>query len=166
MRSTGPGPLASQQDRRQRRKRRALVSCVLCMFLLSSVPARGTGLAPSQVVRLWILFYGQQDTLHAAGFTTVGFRQGEAPAVWAAKTYAVLHWVDYQHLGGEIVSAAVSAMETTIVLRAMIRTRLGIITQTETYHLQRHAGRWLIDRLEVTDQVRHGHDDKDNSREV
>src|SRR5262249_42715798 len=123
----------------------------------------GAGLTPSQVVRLWIAFYGQQDTLHAAGFTTARFRQGQAPAVWAAHMYTVLHQVDYQHLGGQIVSAAVSETEATIVLGATIHTRLGTLTQTETYRLQRHRGRWLIDRLEVTAQVRHGVDPEDGS---
>jgi len=156
MRSAGIRAQIPSLDCRSSRWRLRLVSCVLLTCSLSPYLVEGAGLAPSQVVRLWILFYGQQDTLHAAGFTTAGFRQGQAPAVWAAHMYAALHQVDYQHLGGEIVTAAVSETEATLVLEAMNRTRLGLMTQTETYCLQRHAGQWLIDRLEVTDQVRHG----------
>ena len=140
-------------DHRRGRWRVALVSCLLLASWHSPFPVEGAGLAPSQVVRLWIVFYGQQDPLHAAGFTTAGFRQDEAPVVWAAKAYAALRELDYQHLGGEIVTAAVSETEATIILAATIHTRLGLMTQTETYRLQQHAGRWLIDRLEVSDQA-------------
>jgi hypothetical protein len=166
MRSVDIRARAPSLDRRSPRWWLRLVSCLLLTWFLSASSVEGAGLAPSQVVRLWIVFLDQHDTLHAAGFTTAGFRQGEAPAVWAAHTYAVLHWVHYHHLGGEIVTAAVSEMEATIVLGATIHTRLGTITQKETYRLRRHVGRWLIDGLEVTDQVRHGHNPEDNSREV
>jgi hypothetical protein len=59
--------------------------------------------------------------------------------------------MDYQHLGGEIVSAALTGTTAMIVLAASSHTRRDTITQTETYHLQRHDNRWLIDPLEITD---------------
>jgi len=163
---TGIKNTASRLDRWARLQRWVLLSVLLFVCTLLPHPVAGAGLAPSQVVRLWILFYGQQDTLHAAGFTTAGFRHGEAPDVWAVKTHSVLHLLDYQHLGGEIVTAALSETAATIVLAATIHTRLGTITQTETYRLQHQAGRWLIDRLEITDEVLHEPDHEDNSLEV
>jgi len=162
MLSDGTRAKAFRTDRRSQRWELLLVSFVFLTCTLSSRSVEGAGLAPSQVVRLWILFYGQHDTLHAAGFTTAGFRQGETPAVWAAKTHAVLRRVDYQHLGGEIVSAALSETTATIVLAAKVHTQLGTIAQTETYRLQRDAGRWLIDQLEVTDVVRQEPDRQDD----
>ena len=146
--------LTSRIDCRSQGWKLFLVSFLLLASVLSPSPVEGAGLAPSQVVRLWIRFYGQQDTLPAAGFTTAGFRKGEPPAVWAAKAHAVLHCVDYQHLGGEIMSATLSETTATIILAATIHTRRGTTTQTETYHLRRQDGRWLIDQLEITDQVR------------
>jgi len=140
-------------------RRLLFVSFLLLTCARSPYPVEGAGLAPSQVVRLWILFYGQQDTLHAAGFTTAQFRQGEAPEVWAVKTHAALHQVDYQHLGGDIVAATISETEATIVLAAKVHTRLGTITQTETYRLHCQRGRWLIDRLEITDAILQEHKD-------
>ena len=166
MLSTGTRTRTTRTDRRSQRWGLLLVSLLLLAHMLSPQLGEGAGLAPSQVVRLWILFYGQQDTLHAAGFTTAGFRHGEAPDVWAVKTHSVLHLLDYQHLGGEIVTAAISETAATIVLAAKIHTRLGTITQTETYHLQYQAGRWLIDRLEITDEVLQEHDPEDNALEV
>jgi hypothetical protein len=153
-------------DRRPGMQRGKLFSFVLFVCLLLPPPGASAGLAPSQVVRLWITFYGQQDTLRAAGFTTVQFRHGEPPEVWAAKTHLALHLVEYQHLGGEIVTTTLSETAATIVLAAKIHTRLGTTAQTETYHLQRQGGRWLIDRLEVTDQVPQEPDHRDDSREI
>jgi hypothetical protein len=157
---------AFQTDCRPWMQRRGLVSVLLFACTLLPRPVAGAGLTPSQVVRLWIAFYGQQDTLHAAGFTTAGFRHGDAPDIWAVKTLSVLHLLDYHHLGGEIVTAAISETAATIVLAAKIHTRLGTITQTETYRLQHQAGRWLIDRLEITDEVLQEHDPEDNALEV
>src|SRR4051794_25685351 len=157
---------ASRTDRRPGAQRGKLFCFLLFVCLLLRPSGASAGLAPSQVVRLWIMFYGQQDTLRAAGFTTVQFRQGEAPAVWAVKTHLALHLVEYQHLGGEIVTTTLSETAATIVLAAKIHTRLGTTAQTETYHLQRQGGRWLIDRLEVTDQVPQEPDHRDDSREI
>jgi hypothetical protein len=157
---------SSKTDRLRGMRRWKLFSFVLFVCLLLPSSGAGAGLAPSQVVRLWIIFYGQQDTLRAAGFTTAQFRHGEAPEVWAVKTHLALHLVEYQHLGGEIVTAAVSQTAATIVLAAKIHTRLGTTAQTETYHLLHQGDRWLIDRLEVTDQVPQDSDHEDNSLEV
>jgi hypothetical protein len=163
MLSVGIRAQRASMVRRWPRRGRLLVGVLLLTWALSAAPGVGAGLSPSQVVRLWLVFYGQQDTLHAAGFTTARFRQGQVPAVWAAHMFAMLHQVDYQHLGGEIISAAVSETEATIVLRATVHTRQGTSTQTETYRLQRYAGRWLIDRLEVTEQGHHDSDPEDRS---
>src|SRR5262245_47519047 len=166
MLSTGTRTQTSRTDRRSQRCGLLLVGCLLLTSVLSPYPVLGAGLAPSQVVRLWILFYGQQDTLHAAGFTTARFRGGESPSLWAVKTQAVLHSADYHHLGGEIVSAALTETSATIVLAAKVHRRSGTSTQTETYSLQRQGGRWLIDRLEITDQVPHNPAEEADALEV
>jgi hypothetical protein len=103
--------------------------------------------------------------LHAVGFITARFRQGEVPSVWAVKMQAALHRLDYQHRGGEIVAVTLSETTATVVLAATIYTRLGTLTQTETYRLQRQAGRWLIDQLEITDQVRQGRGHEDSCQQ-
>ena len=161
MRSAGTRASISGMHRRSQQWGLALVCFWLLTRALSPYSVEGAGLAPSQVVRLWILFSSQHDMLHAAGFTTARFRQGEVPSVWAVKMQAALHCLDYQHRGGEIVAVTLSETTATVVLTATIHTRLGTLPQTETYCLQRQAGRWLIDRLEVTDQVRQerGHED-------
>jgi hypothetical protein len=45
-----------------------------------------------------------------------------------------------------------------VTLQARIRTLVGITSQTEVYHLQRVADQWLIDPLEVRDEVAPGED--------
>jgi len=66
---------------------------------------------------------------------------------------AVLREIDYQHLGGEVVEEGVSGDTAIVTLHGRIAALDGISTQTERYRLKRIEGRWLIDTLEVRDEV-------------
>ncbi|MBI3301034.1 MAG: hypothetical protein HYZ72_03000 [Deltaproteobacteria bacterium] len=68
----------------------------------------------------------------------------------------MLRKIGYQHLGGQRVKEVVRGGTATVVVKARIRTLVGITEQTEVYLLKRMEGRWLIDHLEVQDEVAPG----------
>ena len=112
-----------------------------------------SGASPKEIVHLWTQLYGQ-DTAQAALLTTGRFRHWQEPAKWAAGKQAEIEKFRFQHLGGEVVKAWVSEKSATIFLDARVRTSLGVITRMEVYGLRRLNGRWLIDTVRVTDEVR------------
>ena len=61
--------------------------------------------------------------------------------------------VCYDHLAGELVEEQVTEEVATITLTARIVAIDGVSLQREVYTLKRVRGRWLIDDLEVKDEV-------------
>lgn len=108
--------------------------------------------SPGEVVQAWTRLYGQ-DTARAAGLTTDRFRRGEAPGKWARRTQRALQDIGYRHLGGEIIEEKITGEVTTVILKACIVAVDGVSVQKEVYTIKRVEGRWLIDTLEVKDEI-------------
>ena len=125
------------------------VAGMLCLLL---PPLHKADLAPGEVVTQWTQLYGQ-DTTRAALLTTERFRKGEEPQAWGARLQAALQEIGYHHLTGELVEEQVTEEVATITLKARIVAIDGVSLQREVYTLKRVRGWWLIDSLEVTDEV-------------
>ena len=110
-------------------------------------------LSPGEVVQMWTQLYAK-DTAQAALLTTGRFRQWQEPERWAEKRRVKIMKVRFQHLGGEIAKTRISEKGATIFFNARVKTALGVITRLEVYDLRRIGGRWLIDAVRVTDEVR------------
>jgi len=107
---------------------------------------------PQTVVQQWMALYSK-DTARAATLTTPRFRDGEAASGWARKTQGALQEIQYEHQGGSIVTATLTGDTAIVTVNARISAIDGVSTQTEVYTLQRLRGHWLIDALEVQDEV-------------
>jgi len=130
----------------------ALVVVVGSMVYLLPPSLDEADLTPGEVVRQWIQLYGQ-DTVRAAALTTEHFRKGEQPQEWAKRIQRELEAIDYQHLVGEITEETLNGKLATVTVHAGIVAIDGVSTQTEIYTLKRVHSRWLIDHLEVTDEI-------------
>jgi len=134
-------------------------SCRRLLFLLgvlslfSPVPfTQAETLPPEAVVKQWTKLYGR-DTIAAGRLTTDSFRGGTSPQVWGEKTQTFLKSFGYQHLGGKILSVQTSTAKASIVLRALIAAGDGVSWKRETYTLKRVGNQWLIDALDVKEDV-------------
>jgi hypothetical protein len=73
--------------------------------------------------------------------TTEKFRKGENPQAWGAGIQTTLQQLRYHHLGGPPVQASIGESVAIPTIEARIATLLGVSTQTETYIVERVAGR-------------------------
>jgi hypothetical protein len=108
---------------------------------------------PEAVVKQWTKLYGR-DTVAAGRLTTDSFRGGNSSQAWGEKTQTFLKSFGYQHLGGKILSAQVSGAKASIILRALIASGDGLSWKRETYTLKRVGSQWLIDAIDVKEDVK------------
>jgi len=125
---------------------------LLTALFLFTASVSAEELSPSAAVLSWTRLYGQETT-RAALLTTDRFRQREHVHVWAERTHHILQQIGYHHLGGQVVKEVVREGTATVFLKARIRTLIGVTEQTEIYTLRQVGGQWLIDSLEVRDEV-------------
>lgn len=107
---------------------------------------------PSDVVQTWTRLYGK-DTAQASFLTTERFRVGKSRREWTETTRRLLEVIGYAHLGGEVESEMITGEGAMVVLKARIVAVDGVSLQTEVYTLRRVRTRWLIDEVEVRDEV-------------
>lgn len=124
---------------------------LMALFLLTAAVSAEEP-SPSVAVLSWTRLYGQ-ETSRAALLTTDRFRQREHVHVWADRTQRILQQIGYHHLGGQVVKEVVREETATVFLKARIRTLIGVTEQQELYTLRRVDGQWLIDSLEIRDEV-------------
>jgi hypothetical protein len=110
---------------------------------------------PQAVVQQWMALYGT-DTLQGAALTTTRFREGKDATAWATRTHLLLQEIKYERLEGAIVSSTILGDTAVVTVRARISAIDGVATHTELYTLQQLNGQWLIDALEVKDEVLSG----------
>lgn len=104
------------------------------------------------MVQVWIRLYGT-ETARAAEWTTPHFRNGKSVQDWAAALQPRRAAIGYAHLGGEIMSVHSSGACTMVTIQARIAAVDGISLQEERYLLKRERGQWLIDALEIAEEV-------------
>lgn len=124
----------------------------IALIILVSTAISAQASSPEDTVMEWIKVYGT-DQDRAAQLTTNDFRDGEPKLAWAYRTYTILRLVGYRHLGGTVIGKVIDDNRAVVVLQANISTVIGKVHQKEIYVLIRKDAHWLIDDLNVFDEV-------------
>jgi hypothetical protein len=136
-------------------KEKSLKKYLLAQILLSLLIIACGGPLPGDVVREWIKVYGK-DMDRAAQLTTLAFRNGKPRSLWAMQTHKNLTQIKYKHLGGAVIKKETKGKRSVVILQSRIYAIGGYADQKEIYYLKRLDGRWLIDDIEVSDEILEG----------
>lgn len=110
------------------------------------------GTHPDEVVQEWTIVYGA-DQDRASDLTTLKLRKGKPKKAWANETYLALQKIGYRHLSAKVINKKVRVNKAIIVIDALIMTIVGEISQIEAYFLIQQDGKWLIDKIEIGEEI-------------
>ena len=130
--------------------RRLILSAFLLLFAATSMAGEKPYLDP---VKIFDNYYGTDQMRLVAEVSTSDFRGGRSMDAWVADVVKELKRIEYQRLESEIRDTAVKDDVALVHIRSKIDTIVGQSRQSEIFQLTRQDGTWLINDLEVTDEV-------------
>ena len=108
--------------------------------------------SPPDIVHRWTLLYGRK-TVEAAALTTQHFRKGKSEKSWGEQIQRALGSRDFLHLGGQVIEQRILEETAILLFISTLRTDEGSSKQVERYTLKWLGGQWLIDRIEVVEEI-------------
>jgi hypothetical protein len=108
--------------------------------------------SPVEVVELFSTHYGSANMDQTAKYTTEHFRDNRPKSVWIVDTWKTLQQIEYKRLQGSVIGSKIKDNRAAVILDARIGTAAGETNQKEIYYLIKQGQKWLIDRLQVTDE--------------
>lgn len=108
--------------------------------------------SPVDVVKLFSTDYGSANMDETAKYTTEHFRDNRPKSVWIVDTWRTLRQIEYKRLHGSVIGSKIKGNRAAVILDARIGTAAGETNQKEIYYLIKEGQKWLIDRLQVTDE--------------
>ncbi len=123
--------------------------------LLTIVPtialAKDNTVSVYEFVQKWITTYGV-DHERAAAMMTPHHRGGRSEAEWVEAYAEFLEYVQYKHLGGELISTQEEEHKARVILKSSVDSIRGPVVQHEIYDLVKVDGGWLIDSIDIRDE--------------
>ncbi len=123
--------------------------------LLTIVPtialAKDNTVSAYAFVQKWITTYGV-DHERAAAMMTTHHRGGRSEAEWVEAYAEFLEYVQYKHLGGELISTQEEEHKAQVILKSSVDSIRGPVVQHEIYDLVKVDGGWLIDSIDILDE--------------
>jgi hypothetical protein len=108
--------------------------------------------SPVDVVELFSAQYGNASMDETADCTTEDFRDNRPKSIWIVDTWRALQRIEYRRLHSSVVGSKIKDNRAAVILNARIGTAAGETNQKEIYYLIKQGQKWLIDRLQVTDE--------------
>ncbi len=132
-------------------KTACIIVAVLVSILLPTV-CHAQHDSPLDVVELFSAQYGNASMDETADYTTEDFRDNRPKSIWVVDTWRTLQRIEYRRLHSSIVGSKIKDNRAAVILNARIATSAGETNQKEIYYLIKQGQKWLIDRLQVTDE--------------
>lgn len=111
----------------------------------------------SEIGKTVLLFaeaYGTGRMDEAASITSTNFREGMPGSVRVAKVWPKLKAYEYKKIKTDILSIEIDGDKAVVIVQAKISTAGGDAVQKEIYSLIRFQGKWLVDDLQVMEDVK------------
>ncbi len=83
---------------------------------------------------------------------TTHHRGGRSEAEWVEAYAEFLEYVQYKHLGGELISTQEEEHKAQVILKSSVDSIRGPVVQHEIYYLVKVDGGWLIDSIAIRDE--------------
>ena len=117
----------------------------------NTVSTRGAGPSAYEFVQEWTKTYGV-DHKRAAAMMTAQHRGGMSEAEWIELYGSFIEYVQYKHLGSELISAQEEEHKARVILKSSVDSIKGPVVQHEIYDLVKVDGSWLIDFIDIRDE--------------
>ncbi len=129
-----------------------IVPVLVSLLLLFQAECHAQQDSPVDVVKLFSTDYGSANMDETAKYTTEQFRDNRPKSVWIVDTWRTLRQIEYRRLYGSVIGSKIKDNRAAVILDARIGTAAGETNQKEIYYLIKEDQKWLIDRLQVTDE--------------
>lgn len=128
------------------------VIIALSLLFLHRFPSSAADLSPVDVANLFQRCYGEACMDEIADYTTASFREDMPKTVWIVATWEELQEIEYKTVSYTVLDSRVQADAAVVICQVAIKTVAGDANQKSVFYLIRDGGKWLIDRLDVTDE--------------